>query len=50
MTMNNQQDGQHEGEIRREDLRGTWGMERLAEGFTLSVPGGAWTAFLNSLR
>src|SRR5579863_10429100 len=28
MTMNNRQD---EREIRREDLRGTWGMERLDE-------------------
>jgi agmatinase len=31
MTMNDQQDGQQGHEIRREDLRGTWGMERLAE-------------------
>jgi agmatinase len=31
MTMNNQHDEQHEHGIRREDLRGTWGMERLSE-------------------
>lgn len=31
MNMNNQQDEQRDHEIRREDLRGTWGMERLPE-------------------
>lgn len=31
MTMNNQQEGQREHGIRREDLRGTWGMEKLDE-------------------
>ena len=31
MNMNNQQDEQRDREIRREDLRGTWGMERLPE-------------------
>ncbi len=31
MTTNHQHDGQHEHGIRREDLRGTWGMERLSE-------------------
>src|SRR5260370_23730499 len=31
MTINNQYNEHHDHEIRREDLRGSWGMEKLSE-------------------
>ncbi len=36
--MNNQRDEQHEHGIRREDLRGTWGLASLVEAGKLGRP------------